>query len=466
VLFNSNDFLIFFALFCAVYAFTARSLLLRNIAMVLASYVFYSWWDPRFTALLLFTSILDFSVGLLIGGSGSRGYRRLWLIASVSLNLGVLAIFKYFNFFRDSFEALLSSFGWSFHSTAWDIVLPVGISFYTFQSMSYVVDVYRGLVPAQRDLLGFLGYVSFFPHLVAGPIQRGTTLLPQFSRSLTITSEDLALGVWLTIWGMFKKVVIADNLAPLAELVYQHPSPTGPMVVMGTVAFALQIYCDFSGYSDIATGISRLLGFHLTLNFNLPYLATSLRDFWRRWHISLSTWLRDYLYVSLGGNRKSGSRTYFNLGVTMLLGGLWHGASLTFVLWGLWHGFGLMLNRFSEQLWGERKVLPSWLGWLLTQAFVLYGWLLFRATSLDQVLQLTKAFSTFSLPLWWRPFICNLLALAAPLLAIEYWQWRSGDLNVPIKLRLWPRAALQAAMLLAIVAFWQPDASPFIYFQF
>jgi D-alanyl-lipoteichoic acid acyltransferase DltB (MBOAT superfamily) len=466
VLFNSNDFLIFFALFCAVYAFAARSLLLRNLLMVLASYVFYSWWDPRFTALLLFTSVLDFSVGRLIGASCSPGYRRLWLIASVSLNLGVLALFKYFNFFRDSFETLLTTLGWSYHSKAWDIVLPVGISFYTFQSMSYVLDVYRGLIPAQRDLLGFLGYVSFFPHLVAGPIQRGNTLLPQFSRSLTITREDLALGLWLTIWGMFKKVVIADNLAPLAELVYQHPSPTGSMVVMGTVAFALQIYCDFSGYSDIAIGISRLLGFHLTLNFNLPYLATSLRDFWRRWHISLSTWLRDYLYISLGGSRKGGSRSYFNLGVTMLLGGLWHGASLTFVLWGLWHGLGLMFNRFWEQLLGERKVLPSWLAWLLTQAFVLYGWLLFRAASLDQVLQMTRSLATFSLPLWWRPFLGNLLALAAPLLAIEYWQWRSGNLNAPITLRLWPRAALQAALLLAIIAFWQPDASPFIYFQF
>lgn len=238
------------------------------------------------------------------------------------------------------------------------------------------------------------------------------------------------------------------------------------MVVMGTVAFALQIYCDFSGYSDIAIGISRLLGFHLTLNFNLPYLATSLRDFWRRWHISLSTWLRDYLYISLGGSRRPGSRTYFNLGVTMLLGGLWHGASLTFVLWGVWHGLGLMFNRFWEQLWGERKVLPSWLGWLLTQAFVLYGWLLFRAASLDQVLQMTRSLTTFSLPLWWRPFLGNLLTLGLPLLAIEYWQWRSGDLNAPIRLRPWPRAVLQAAMLLIIITFWQPDASPFIYFQF
>jgi D-alanyl-lipoteichoic acid acyltransferase DltB (MBOAT superfamily) len=466
VLFNSNDFLIFFALFCAVYALAARSFLLRNILMVLASYVFYSWWDPRFTALLLFTSVLDFSVGRLLGASHSPAYRRLFLITSVSLNLGVLAVFKYFNFFRDSVETLLNSLGWTFHSTAWDIVLPVGISFYTFQSMSYVVDVYRGLIPAQRDLLGFLGYVSFFPHLVAGPIQRGTTLLPQFSRSLTITREDLTLGLWLTIWGMFKKVVIADNLAPLAELVYQHPSPTGPMVLMGTVAFALQIYCDFSGYSDIATGISRLLGFRLTLNFNLPYLATSLRDFWRRWHISLSTWLRDYLYISLGGSRKGGSRTYFNLGVTMLLGGLWHGASITFVLWGLWHGLGLMLNRLWEQFWGDRKVFPGWPGWLLTQAFVLYGWLLFRAASLDQVLQLTGALGTFSLPLWWRPFLGNLFALAAPLLAVEYWQWRSGDLNAPGRLGLCPRAGLQAAMLLAIAAFWQSDASPFIYFQF
>jgi D-alanyl-lipoteichoic acid acyltransferase DltB (MBOAT superfamily) len=441
-------------------------LFLRNLVVVVAGYVFYSWWDYRFCALLLFTSLLDFIVGWLIDRATGEGRRRALVTTSIVLNLGVLGFFKYFNFFRESFETLLNQLGVSAHWSGWELVLPVGISFYTFQSMSYVVDVYRRKIPASRDLLGFLGYVSFFPHLVAGPIQRGTTLLPQFGRTLAITARDLELGIWLTIWGMFKKVVVADNLAPLVELAYQHQNPSGPTVVLGTVAFALQIYCDFSGYSDIATGISRLIGFKLTLNFNLPYFATSLREFWRRWHISLSTWLRDYLYIPLGGSRGAGTRVYINLGITMLLGGLWHGASLTFVLWGLWHGLGLIANRWWEQHRPARWVPPGWLAWLLTQAFVLYGWLLFRAASLDQVLQFTSALVTFSVPHWWRTYLGNLLALAAPFVAMQVWQWRSGDLNAPLRLPRWPRAVLQAVLLIAIVVFWQAEASPFIYFQF
>ncbi len=466
MLFNSNDFLAFFALFCCGYALAARSLTLRNILMVVASYVFYSWWDPRFCILLLFTSVLDYSVGRFIGRTHTQTARRAWLILSVTLNLGVLAVFKYFNFFRESLETLVSSFGGNLGWNGWDIVLPVGISFYTFQSMSYVIDVYRRQIPAERNLLAFLGYVSFFPHLVAGPIQRGTTLLPQFSRVLAITREDIELGRWRTIWGLFKKGVLADKRAPLVELVYRNEAPGGPMVLLGTIAFGFQIYCDFSGYSDIAIGISRLLGFRLTLNFNLPYFATDLRDFWRRWHISLSSWLRDYLYFPLGGSRRGPGRTYLNLGITMLLGGLWHGASLTFVLWGVWHGAGLIVHRLWQQASKGAILLPNWAAWLLTQAFVLYGWVLFRAGSLDQVLQFTGALSKPALPAWWRQYVVNLLALTAPLLVIQLWQWRSSDLEAPLRLPVWRRALLQGALLVCTAAFWQPEASPFIYFQF
>jgi D-alanyl-lipoteichoic acid acyltransferase DltB (MBOAT superfamily) len=466
MLFNSNDFLIFFALLLVAYFVAQGSLFLRNLVVVVGGYVFYSWWDYRFCGLLLFTSLLDFTVGWLIGSAATERRKRGLLATSIVLNLSVLGFFKYFNFFRESFEVLLDQLGISAHWAGWEVLLPVGISFYTFQSMSYVIDVYRREIPASHDLLGFLGYVSFFPHLVAGPIQRGTTLLPQFGRTLAITASDLELGVWLTVWGMFKKVVIADNLSPLVNLAYQHPDPSGPIIFFGTVAFAIQIYCDFSGYTDIATGISRLIGFKLTLNFNLPYCATSLREFWRRWHISLSTWLRDYLYIPLGGNRKAGARVYLNLGITMLLGGLWHGASLTFVLWGAWHGLGLIANRWWDEHRPFGRALPAWLGWLVTQAFVLYGWLLFRALSLDQVLQFTSALANFSVPHWWRPFLGNFLVLTAPLLAVQVWQWRSGDLNVALRLPRWCKAVLQALLLADIIAFWQPDPSPFIYFQF
>ncbi len=466
MLFNSTDFLLFFGLFYVGYLLASGQMYLRNLLLVVAGYVFYSFWDHRFCALLFFTSVLDFSVGWLIGRTSQEGRRRALVATSIALNLGVLGIFKYYNFFRESFEGLLAQFGMQTHWQGWELVLPVGISFYTFQSMSYVVDVYRRQIPATHDLLGFLGYVSFFPHLVAGPIQRGTTLLPQFARPLTITREDVELGIWLALWGMFKKVVVADSLAPLVELIYQHNITSGPAIVLGTIAFALQIYCDFSGYSDIAIGISRLIGFHLTLNFNLPYFATSLRDFWRRWHISLSTWLRDYLYVPLGGSRTTTARTCLNLGITMLLGGLWHGASVTFVFWGVWHGLGLIVNHLWRRYRPGWMVIPFWLGWLLTQSFVLYGWLLFRAGSLHQVMQLTVSLASFSLPRWWTIYLRDLLLLASPLVGMELWQWRSKDLNAPMRLSVWSRAALQAALLVMIVVFWRQDPTTFIYFQF
>jgi D-alanyl-lipoteichoic acid acyltransferase DltB (MBOAT superfamily) len=466
MLFNSNEFLKFFGLFLAVYILTQRYFSLRNLIIVIASYVFYSAWDPRFSTLLLFTSVLDFAVGRFIEGAGSPARRRGWLILSIVANLGILGLFKYFNFFRESFEQLLGVLGLQAHWRGWSVVLPVGVSFYTFQSMSYVIDVYRREMPASRNLIQFLAYVSFFPQLVAGPIERGKNLLPQFTRSLRITLEDVELGLWLILWGMFKKVVLADNLASLTELVYDHTVISGPLVALGTIAFGLQIYCDFSGYTDIARGVAKVLGFNLMLNFNLPYFARSLGEFWRRWHISLSTWLRDYLYFPLGGNRQGQARTYRNLGITFLIAGLWHGAAATFVLWGAWHGLGLIANRFWEchRPWG--RPLPGWLAWGATGLFVLYGWMIFRAHSLAQVAQFTGSLTHSSLPLWWRPYAANLLVLAVPLAAMEIWQWRSGTTDNALQLPRWGRAALQAVMALAILVFWQSEARPFIYFQF
>jgi alginate O-acetyltransferase complex protein AlgI len=466
MLFNSNDFLVFFVLFCAGYFLVRNHLSWRNRLVVVASYVFYGWWDFRFTLLLLFTSTLDFTLARLIEGVNSVPRRRALLVASIGSNLGVLGIFKYFNFFRESFELLLNALGANAHWKGWNIVLPVGISFYTFQSMSYVWDVYRRQMSASRNFVQFLAYVSFFPQLVAGPIGRATNLLPQFGRAVRITAADLETGLWLVLWGMFKKVVLADNLAPLVDLVYRHPTQSGPMVVLCTMAFGLQIYCDFSGYSDIARGLARWLGFKLMLNFNLPYAATSVRDFWSRWHISLSTWLRDYLYIPLGGNRRGRGRTYLNLGVTMLLCGLWHGAAATFVVWGFWHGLGLIVNHWWQRHRPLHRPLPGWIGWLATLLFVLYGWLLFRAQSLDEVVRLTAALGEPSLPRWWLPCLRNFIVLASPLLLIEFWQVRAGSLESPFRLSRWPRAALQGALLLAILAFWEPEAAPFIYFQF
>ena len=363
MLFNSGVFLQFFAAFVLLYWLARNSLPLRNWLILGASYLFYGWWSPdkaeaiptnallatlwhcRFLAILVATSLLDFSIALGLDKLATPRSRKWLLSASIAANLGVLGFFKYHDFFALSFSSLLSSLGIPLQARTLGLILPVGISFYTFQSMSYTIDVYRRELPATRNLVNFLAYVSFFPQLVAGPIERARHLLPQFAQTRVITLPMLEEGVWLMLWGMFKKVVLADNFAPLAEMVFGSSHFTSATVVLGTLAFGLQIYCDFSGYSDIARGTARVLGFDIMWNFNLPYSVASLREFWQRWHISLSTWLRDYLYIPLGGNRFGTTRTYLNLIITMLLGGLWHGAAWNFVLWGLWHGAGLALTR-------------------------------------------------------------------------------------------------------------------------
>jgi D-alanyl-lipoteichoic acid acyltransferase DltB (MBOAT superfamily) len=343
--FDTFVFLQFFVALLLLYWLVRRSLQARNLLIVAASYLFYGWWDYRFLALILFSSLLDFAVGLALEREAQPRRRKGWLLLSLTGNLGVLGFFKYYDFFVESFGALATKLGWPVEARTLNIILPVGISFYTFQTMSYALDVYRRQMPATRSLTNFLAYVSFFPQLVAGPIERAQHLLPQFERTRNLTRPMLEEGVWLILWGLFKKVALADNFAPLVEMAYEQPAATAPVVVLGTIAFGLQIYCDFSGYSDIARGLARVLGFDIMVNFDVPYAAASLREFWRRWHISLSSWLRDYLYISLGGNRCGEGRTYLNLLLTMLLGGLWHGASWNFALWGLWHGLGLAVER-------------------------------------------------------------------------------------------------------------------------
>lgn len=469
MLFNSAVFLQFFAAFLLLYWLVRADLRARNLLIVAGSYLFYGWWDWRFLALILLSSLLDYSVGLALGRTSAPRRRRLWVALSVAGNLGILGFFKYSNWFAQSLADGLAGWGLAIHPFTLNVVLPVGISFYTFQTMSYSLDVYRRELPPTRDLVNFLAYVSFFPQLVAGPIERGKHLLPQFERSLTITRPMVEEGVWLMLWGLFKKVVLADNFAPLVELVYANATATGPAVLLGTVAFALQIYCDFSGYSDIARGAARVLGFDIMVNFNLPYAAASLREFWQRWHISLSTWLRDYLYIPLGGNRRGRARTYLNLLLTMVLGGLWHGAAWHYVLWGVWHGAGLAIHR----LWangrggrGARLRIPRPIAWGMTVAFVLYGWLLFRAGSFAQVTAFTLALGNWTCPAWLGSFVRNLLAFALPLVLMELWQYKTNNRLVALTLPVWPKAALSGALLLGIVLFWSKDKMPFIYFQF
>ena len=461
MLFNSGIFLQFFAAFLLLYWLVRNNLRARNILIIAASYLFYGWWDYRFLGLLIFTSVLDYFVGLGIARQTDPRRRKLWLACSVVANLAILGFFKYFDFFILSFAAVMKQLGIHVSPHTLRIILPVGISFYTFQEMTYTIDVYRKQMSPTRDLINFLAYVSFFPQLVAGPIERASHLLPQFESTRSITRPMLDEGIWLMVWGMFKKVFIADNLDPLVAMVYGSASYSAPAVVLATLAFAMQIYCDFSGYSDIARGIARIMGFEIMLNFNLPYIATSVRDFWRRWHISLSTWLRDYLYISLGGNRAGEARTYANLWITMLLGGLWHGAAWNFVLWGAWQALGLSMNR----AFGD-KPRPSFLSWLATMCFLLYGWLLFRARSLDEIIAMTRSLTRFTAPSWIASYVLNLAVFALPLVIVELWQFRSRNLLVPLTLRPWARAALQGALLVGIILYWERNPAPFIYFQF
>ena len=466
MLFNSTVFLQFFAAFLLLYFLCRNSLVLRNVLVVGASWLFYGWWDVRFLGLLIFSGCFDFLIGRLLGKAEAPRRRRLILAASVVVNLSLLGFFKYFNFFVDSMAVLLGALHIPFQTRTLAIVLPAGISFYTFQSLGYVMDVYRRQLPPTRSPLQYLAFVSFFPQLVAGPIHRGHDLLPQFARPLTITGAKLAEGAWLVILGLFKKVVIADNLAPLVQMVFDGPPSSGATTTAATVAFAVQIYGDFSGYSDIARGLGSVLGFDLARNFALPYFATSLREFWRRWHITLSRWLRDYLYISLGGNRQGHWRTSVNVLITMLLGGLWHGAAWNFVLWGAWHGLGLMVNRWWRERAAPAAGLSRWLAAPLTLLFVLYGWLLFRAGSFERVCALTRSLTIWDSPPWLPHYLLCILIFATPLLLLEFWQKKTDDELVILHQPAWLSGLVQGLMLLGIILFWEQRAVPFIYFQF
>ena len=488
MLFNSGVFLQFFASFLLLYWLLRNHLRGRNLLIVGASYLFYGWWNVHFLVLLFFSSTLDFAVGLGLARLTSPARRRLLLSASIVVNLGILGFFKYYNFFVDSMRVLLGELNVPFHPGTLEVILPVGISFYTFQSMSYAIDVYRGQIKPTRNFINFLAYVSFFPQLVAGPINRAGDLLPQFEQTIVISRRWVEEGIWLMIWGLFKKVVVADNFAPLADLAFGQDHFSAPVVLAGVVCFGFQIYCDFSGYSDIARGCARLLGFDIMWNFDLPYAAISLRDFWRRWHISLSTWLRDYLYISLGGNRHGTARTMGNLILTMLLGGLWHGAAWNFVLWGLWHGAGLALQRAwsgfrrhpvpilpqgsrmpREELAAEPPTQP-WpirvAGWLVTMVFVGYGWLLFRASSWQQIMSMTAGLTDTSAPPWMFSMIINGIVFALPMIAMEAWQLRRRNRLAALELSTGARACLQGLLLIGLLVFWQKKAAAFIYFQF
>jgi alginate O-acetyltransferase complex protein AlgI len=385
MLFNSAIYAAFLALVFLLNWGTIRVPALRQALLLAASYAFYANWDPRFLGLILFSTVLDLTVGHALGRVQDRRLRRLWLGVSLVGNLGVLAFFKYFDFFAEQAAALLGAVGLAADPLTLELLLPVGISFYTFQTLSYTIDVYRGELEPERSPLRFALFVAFFPQLVAGPIVRARDFLPQLRVTPSLPPAVLRSGLVLIFWGLTKKVLLADVLgAELVDPAWEDPSAYGGLAsALAIVGYAFQIYGDFSGYSDVAIGSARLLGFDLGTNFRAPYRATSPQDLWRRWHISLSSWLRDYLYIPLGGNRSGPTRTQVNLALTMLLGGLWHGASWMYVLWGGYHGLLLAVDRKLPAP-KDPGAIESWLRRAVTFALVCLGWVFFRSATPDE----------------------------------------------------------------------------------
>ena len=471
--FNSYEFAIFFAGLFLIYWLLRNWPRLQNILLLGAGYYFYASWNVRFLALLIFSTVMDYGCGLWVDRAKGARMRRAVVSVSMVLNLGILGYFKYYNFFAESLEAVLSRAGMPIPLRHLQVVLPIGISFYTFQSMSYVVDVYRREIKPTRNLVQFALFVSFFPHLVAGPIMRATTLLPQVASRRRFHLGQFYEGVYLIFWGLIEKVVVADNLGLIVnDLFGRWHTLDGGLALLAVYAFAFQIYGDFSGYTNMARGVAKCLGFELPLNFNLPYFATSPREFWNRWHISLSSWLRDYLYIPLGGSRKGTLWTYRNLMLTMVLGGLWHGANWTFVLWGSYHGLLLVLHRLASP-WLEGTE-PShrighlwWTGLRIAVTFhlVCLGWLIFRADSVEQAAGMLAAiFQRPAMPA--ATYLVPVALTVVPLFLVQFFQYVADDLDVIGRTPWYVRSVFYTACFYAIVLGGQFGGQQFIYFQF
>ena len=415
--FNSLEFFLFFPTLLLLYTLVYRRQNARTVLLLVASYLFYMSWNWKYAGIMLFSTALDYYLGLLMAGQERPDRRKLLVVVSVATNLAVLGVFKYFNFFMDVTAQAVTLFGSQIDLSFLHhrLLLPVGISFYTFQSLSYTIDVYRREIQPERNFLKFALFVSFFPQLVAGPIVRARDFLPQLQREPDISDDRIHTGFSLIFRGLFKKVIIADMLAGLGvDAVFADPGAFSSITLLFALyGYAFQIYCDFSGYTDIAIGSARILGYNLTVNFNRPYLAENIRDFWARWHISLSTWLRDYLYIPLGGNRGTRGRVRFNLIMTMLLGGLWHGAALNFVIWGLWHGVLLVAARGIDKRANARSSWSRVWNRFATFHLVLFGWLLFRVESMEQFTQYAFGLLRGSVGMELTPLYFGVLALAA-----------------------------------------------------
>ncbi len=476
MLFNSIEFAIFLPLIFVIYwGIGSRRVREQNIALLIASYFFYGWWDWRFLGLIAFSTLVDFWVGKSLERIAAPKKRKILLYISLTSNLGLLLFFKYYNFFIDSFVEAFKFFGTHFSPNHLNIVLPVGISFYTFQTLSYTIDVYRKKIKPADDWIAFAAFVSFFPQLVAGPIERAANLLPQFQKNREFNTEKAKDGLRQILWGLFKKIVIADTCAIYANDIFGQPeSYSTPGLWLGAIYFAFQIYGDFSGYSDIALGLAKLFGFELMKNFNLPYFSRDIAEFWRRWHISLSSWFKDYLYIPLGGSRGNVKKTLRNVLIIFLISGLWHGANWTFVAWGGIHALFfiplLLLKRNRKHLdeIAKSRFLPSLSEArqiLVTFLQVLIAWVFFRAANINDAIHYVAGMFDLSNMSAIENYKTKYLILILFLLA---WEWSFREKEHGLHISSWPMTWrwLTYSFFIWLILYFMGEEQEFIYFQF
>lgn len=487
MLFNSLDFAVFLPIVFVLYWFVFKPRKQQNMLLLVASYVFYGSWDPRFLSLIVISSIIDYWVGLKLAREEKAAIRKRLLAISFVANLGMLAFFKYFNFFIEGFTDTFSFFGLSMASSQLNIILPVGISFYTFQTLSYSIDIYRKKFEPTQDVISFFAFVSFFPQLVAGPIERANRLLPQFHHDRSFNQANATSGMRQILWGLFKKVVIADSCGVLVDAIFQdHQQLTGGILILGAVLFAFQIYGDFSGYSDIAIGIARLFGFDLMRNFANPYFSRNVAEFWRRWHISLSTWFRDYLYIPLGGSKGSVSRQLRNVFIIFIISGFWHGANWTFIAWGAIHALYFIptmligRNRKYLSVVAESRAFPSLyeLGqMLITFTLVTVAWVFFRSASINDAFSfLNNALQLHQLDSFTTDLLnygkgYNVFLTFALLIVFIWFEWLGRSQEHTLEVLKHKPAVLRYSIYLVVwfcILFTGNYHSPqdFIYFQF
>lgn len=487
MLFNTIDFGLFLPIVFALYWFALKNrTYLQNVLIVVSSYIFYGWWDYRFLSLIFFSTLVDYQLGVSLSRTNSPRVRKYLVWTSAIVNLGLLGYFKYYNFFIDSLVTSFSLFGLHINARTLDIILPVGISFYTFQTLSYTIDVYRKKLEPTHDFIAFAAYVSFFPQLVAGPIERATHLLPQFTKKREFNYNNAADGLKQILWGLFKKVVIADNCAEYANIIFNNSDNfTGSTLALGAILFAFQIYGDFSGYSDIAIGTARLFGFDLMQNFNFPYFSRDIAEFWRKWHISLSTWFRDYLYIPLGGSKGSSLNKIRNILIIFIVSGLWHGANWTFIAWGLLNAIYFMpllitnSNRKNLDVAAIDNVLPNFkevLKIIGTFCLTTTAWIFFRATSINQAItyisNLYVGLASKSGYVETINFLYWEIGYAIPVIILLFifveWIGRNSQFALANFAERWPTVMrFTFYYFLVVLIFWFGDKDQsFIYFQF